>query len=330
MRLQKLKGIIATALATTLVFGTMTTAFAATEDGTLWGVSMKETVANANGLKIDCVGIEECSIVEHLKDSVTDGYRIKLNLSNSTSMYYEVEEEAVFINGKYVRAYFDRSMVPQAERTDEILIRKSDLESVGVNPDEIKTVALSFYVDYADNSSDAFVTSEYTMNLSNYKDASRVGSKTSEENMSWLDTIDTQDSVDIEGGWSASIKGIIGNANGMKFTATTIDECQIINYITGRTTEGYRINVDMVNSTSMSYVTSVDTLRINSKYVEDIFSYDMVAHAERTGEILIEKSDLESIGITDIKTIDIGFYVYNRDNYSDSFVTTECKINVPN
>jgi len=94
----------------------------------------------------------------------------------------------------------------------------------------------------------------------------------------------------------------------------------------GNSDDSYVLNFKLKNTTSMNYGVGLNKIYVNDKLLEPFYYTNLVPTAEVTDDLRIYQKDLDSVGITKIKEVRISFYVYNSDDYSESFETKEATI----
>ena len=89
---------------------------------------------------------------------------------------------------------------------------------------------------------------------------------------------------------------------------------------------GADIYVYVENNSSQDITAQVRDVSINGFMIDPTFSVDVSAGKKKYDTISFYESDLKDNDITDIKEIELKFYVFNADTWKDIFKTKSQKI----
>ena len=127
---------------------------------------------------------------------------------------------------------------------------------------------------------------------------------------------DTVDAVDNANNISTEIaESLLYDSNNVKIYVKGIQKNTVFFYIE--------------NNADANYTFRVTSCAINNLMTNDNISFswcDVAAKSKANTELKIKNSFLEYLSITDIYTIDISFYAYDDENWSDNFDTGKLRI----
>ncbi|WP_317855036.1 copper amine oxidase N-terminal domain-containing protein [Chakrabartyella piscis] len=112
--------------------------------------------------------------------------------------------------------------------------------------------------------------------------------------------------------WSVSMKENLVFGQGVTIYCSTFEEGS----------SKYTMNLKITNSTSMNYSASLVDMYVNGKLVTASFSASILPTAQFTDTLTVSKSVLESLGIDEIKSINLSFKIKNKDDSSGTYTTT--------
>lgn len=110
---------------------------------------------------------------------------------------------------------------------------------------------------------------------------------------------------------------VLYDENGIKISYRSIEEGFL----------GKEMNLEIQNTTQINYTIQARDMSVNGYMLDPIFSCDIAAGKRANDYITLPSYELEDNGITDIESVELKFYFFNSDDWSDNMETGPITIN---